>query len=121
MSLPGHLNVLYSHFWVLFASCLFAWFSGRVMCIASFCSFKGVSSSMHSQKVSNVFEAILKYGHDEDFVPVVGDDFAPTNAPAGSDEKIAILRQRVELGLPLWHGEDRRDYSGLTGAVRPRE
>ena len=35
-----------------------------------------------SQKVSNVFEAILKYGDDEDFVPLEGDTFAPTDAPA---------------------------------------
>ena len=74
---------------------------------------------MHN--VSNVFEAILKYGHDEDFAPATDGDFASTNAPAGSDEKIEILRQRVELGLPLWHDSDRLDYSGLTGAVRPRE
>jgi hypothetical protein len=71
--------------------------------------------------VQNVFEAILKYGHDEDFVPVESDDFHPTNAPAGSPQKIDALRKRVELGLPLWHDDDRRDYSGLTGAVRPRE
>ncbi len=69
----------------------------------------------------NVFEAILKYGHDEDFAPAESDEFAPTSAPAGSDEKIEILRQRVELGVPLWHQEDRFDYSGLTGAIRPRE
>lgn len=72
------------------------------------------------KKVSNVFDAILKYGHDEDFVPQAGDDFSPTDAPAGSDEKIEILRQRVALGRPLWHDNDRVDYSGLTGAVRPR-
>jgi len=70
---------------------------------------------------TNVFEAILKYGHDEDFLPEETDDFEATDAPAGSDEKIEILRRRVELGLPLWHTEDRVDYSGLTGAVRPRE
>ena len=69
----------------------------------------------------NVFEAILKYGHDEDFTPDGGDDFTPTDAPAGSEEKIDVLRSRVEQGMPLWHNEDRRDYSGLTGAVRPRE
>ena len=74
---------------------------------------------MHN--VNNVFEAILKYGHDEDFAPAATSDFAATNAPAGSDEKIEILRKRVELGLPLWHDSDRVDYSGLTGAVRPRE
>ncbi len=77
---------------------------------------------MQSQhKVNNVFEAILKYGHDEDFVPVRGDSFEPTDAPAGSQEKIELLRRRVELGEPLWHEEDRVDYSGLTGAIRPRE
>lgn len=73
------------------------------------------------KNVRNVFEAILKYGHDEDFDPVASDDFAPTDAPAGSQEKIDILRLRVDLGLPLWHENDRMDYSGLTGAVRPRE
>ena len=69
----------------------------------------------------NVFEAILKYGHDEDFEPNRSNEFSATDAPAGSVEKIEELRRRVELGLPLWHNEDRCDYSGLTGAVRPRE
>ena len=76
---------------------------------------------MASKKVSNVFEAILKYGHDEDFAPAEFDGFAATDAPAGSEEKIEILRRRIEQGLPLWHTNDRVDYSGLTGAVRPRE
>jgi hypothetical protein len=73
------------------------------------------------KNVRNVFEAILKYGHDEDFAPEPSESFHPTSAPAGSPEKIEILRKRVELGLPLWHDADRVDYSGLTGAVRPRE
>ncbi len=73
------------------------------------------------KKVFNVFEAILKYGHDEDFIPEPRSDFEPTDAPAGSESKIEMLRRRVELGLPLWHMDDRKDYSGLTGAVRPRE
>lgn len=73
------------------------------------------------EKVRNVFEAILKYGHDEDFYPEDVDTFVPTDEPAGSEGKIEELRRRVELGLPLWHTEDRADYSGLTGAVRPRE
>lgn len=76
---------------------------------------------MQSSKVRNVFEAIVKYGHDEDFAPEATVEFEATNAPAGSDEKIETLRRRVELGLPLWHKEDRKDYTGLTGAVRPRE
>lgn len=73
------------------------------------------------QKISNVFEAILKYGHDEDFVPNDDENFVSTDAPAGSEDKIEALRARVALGQPLWHNQDREDYSGLTGAVRPRE
>ncbi len=69
----------------------------------------------------NVFEAILECGHDEDFDPVPTDDFVATDAPAGSKAKLQILAERVRMGLPLWHPEDRGDYSGLTGAVRPRD
>ena len=69
----------------------------------------------------NVFEAISKFGHDEDFAPVETDGFDPTAAPAGSREKLEILAERVQQGLPLWHEEDRPDYSGLTGVVRPRD
>ena len=68
----------------------------------------------------NVFEAILERGHDEDFVPVETEEFTGTDAPAGSSEKLDILAERVMRGLPLWHPDDRSDYSGLTGAVRPR-
>ena len=73
-----------------------------------------------AKKVTNVFEAILKYGHDEDFAPDA-EGFDATDAPAGSSEKIEALRRRVFEGKPLWHENDRHDYSGLTGAVRPRE
>jgi len=69
----------------------------------------------------NVFDAILECGHDEDFVPAVNDEFVATDAPAGSRAKIDILAERIRKGLPLWHPEDRCDYSGLTGAVRPRD
>lgn len=78
-------------------------------------------SNSNSKKIQNVFDAILEYGHDEDFVPHEGDEFIPTDAPAGSEEKIEALRERVMQGVPLWHPEDRKDYTGLTGAVRPRE
>ncbi|MEM7313591.1 MAG: hypothetical protein AAF497_10615 [Planctomycetota bacterium] len=78
-------------------------------------------SDQPTSGVNNVFEAILKYGHDEDFRPAAGEDFSSTDAPAGSEDKIEIMRRRVALGQPLWHEEDRVDYSGLTGAIRPRE
>jgi hypothetical protein len=68
----------------------------------------------------NVFEAILECGHDEDFNPAENDEFLRTDAPAGSKAKIDILAERIQRGLPLWHPEDRSDYSGLTGAIRPR-
>ena len=71
--------------------------------------------------IKNVFEAILKYGHDEDYAPEPQLNFQPTDAPAGSPEKIETLRSRIELGQPLWHESDRADFSGLTGAIRPRE
>ena len=71
--------------------------------------------------VHNVFDAILKYGHDEDFRPESSDEFCPTDAPAGSQSKIELLRNRVESGQPLWHDKDRSDYSDLIGAVRPRD
>jgi hypothetical protein len=73
------------------------------------------------ERCKNVFEAILKYGHDEDWLPDPQVDFDSTDAAAGSPEKIEILRKRLELGLPLWHDNDRYDYNGLTGAIRPRE
>ncbi|TWT38244.1 hypothetical protein KOR34_32130 [Posidoniimonas corsicana] len=76
---------------------------------------------MPDPTLKNVFEAILKYGHDEDFVPREDDEFIPTTAPAGSDEKLEILAERIRQGHPLWHEEDRADYSGLTGVVRPRD
>jgi hypothetical protein len=73
------------------------------------------------KKSRNVFEAILNNGHDENFSPEESDEFSATNAPAGSEDKIEIMRRRMESGVPLWHGHDRVDYSGLTGAVHPRE
>lgn len=76
---------------------------------------------MPDPKLKNVFETILKYGHDEDFAPSVDRDFKSTQAPAGSREKLDVMADRVRAGYPLWHDSDRADYSGLTGAVRPRD
>ena len=71
------------------------------------------------RQMRNVFEAILKYGHDEDFVPDEKDDFIrPKHRPAPR-KSWRFWAQRVALGVPLWHPEDRPDYSGLTGEVRP--
>ena len=69
----------------------------------------------------NVFQAITKFGHDEDFAPMETGEFEATEAPAGSLEKLEVMAARVQQGLPLWHHDDRPDYSGLTGVVRPRD
>ena len=34
-------------------------------------------------------------------------DFSSTDAEPGSSEKLEILAERIRLGLPLWHPEDR--------------
>jgi hypothetical protein len=81
----------------------------------------GVDTIMPDPTLKNVFEAILKYGHDEDFAPKSDDLFKATQAPAGTREKLEVMAERVRRGEPLWHEDDRADYSGLTGAIRPRD
>lgn len=39
-----------------------------------------------------------------------GADYASTQALPGTDEKLAVLSERVRRGLPLWHPRDRRSY-----------
>ena len=75
---------------------------------------------MDQQLESNVFDAIRRNGSDAGFVPQREEQFFPTDAPAGSPQKIAELRERLETGAPLWHEEDRRDYTGWQGSVRTR-
>src|SRR5262245_43558942 len=76
---------------------------------------------MPDPTLKNVFEAILKYGHDEDVAPKADDAVKATQATAGTREKLEVLAERVRRGEPLWHDNDRADYSGLTGAIRPRD
>lgn len=37
-------------------------------------------------------------------------EFDSTRALPGSGEKLDVLAERLEQGLPLWHPEDRRTY-----------
>jgi hypothetical protein len=59
---------------------------------------------------SSVLEAI-KLGI-WDFEPnrVEADRYRPTAALPGTSEKLTILAERVQRGLPLWHDSDRRSY-----------
>ena len=38
------------------------------------------------------------------------DEFDATVAPPGSDEKLKVLAERIQKGLPLWHPKDRHVY-----------
>lgn len=72
-------------------------------------------------KTKTVFEAILTYGHDEDFQPSANESFRPTSCIPGSQGKVDVLHERVARGFPLWHPEDRIDFSGICGSkVKPR-
>lgn len=64
---------------------------------------------------ANIFEALREHtgggmGEEaENFEPQnhhTSKHWRPTQAPAGSMEKMAVLRRRLTLGLPLWHPED---------------
>ena len=52
-----------------------------------------------------------------DYEPPKVDDscFSPTRALPGSHEKLNVLAERIQQGLPLWHSDDSRSYSDLTG------
>lgn len=52
----------------------------------------------------NIFQEILRKGHDEDFEPSPA-KFSTGELP-GSQGKIEVLRRRVELGESLWHPDD---------------
>jgi hypothetical protein len=60
----------------------------------------------------NIYEAVLMWGPDVDFTPDAQTWYEATDAAPGSDEKIAVIKRRAELGLPLWHDQDRTDFNG---------
>lgn len=59
--------------------------------------------------MSNSILDAIKQGQ-WDFEPTETDaeHFDSTPALPGSKEKLAILAERIALGLPLWHQSDRR-------------
>jgi len=40
-------------------------------------------------------------------------DVAATDAEPGSSEKLEILARRIQMGLPLWHPDDRHAEDGV--------
>lgn len=71
------------------------------------------------QTATNIFDYIDNYWHDEDFNPEPDAYFLPTSAPPGSAEKIAVLIHRAQQGHPLWHKDDKIDFSGVRKARNP--
>jgi hypothetical protein len=72
---------------------------------------------------NNIMDTIIRVGHDEDFEPQVDSQYKAmhwkaTSAGPGSEAKVEVLRQRVELGLPLWHEEDYRICSRVNSVMR---
>ena len=57
-----------------------------------------------------------------DFEPehVPKNEFDATRALPGTDDKLAIMAERLRQGLPLWHPEDPLNFDDLQGAAGER-
>jgi hypothetical protein len=58
----------------------------------------------------SVLDAIREGKWDFEPENVDVNDFDATRAIPGTDEKLKVLAERVQAGLPLWHDKDRPDY-----------
>ena len=59
---------------------------------------------------TSVLEAIKVGVWDFEPQESVEEDFSATGALPGTDQKLAVLAERVRMGLPLWHPSDRLQY-----------
>jgi hypothetical protein len=59
---------------------------------------------------NSVLEAIKMGLWDFEPVQVEEREFDSTKAMPGTKEKLKILAERVQSGLPLWHSQDRQDF-----------
>jgi hypothetical protein len=64
-----------------------------------------------SERLVNVMDHLLVYEHDDFFIPKLPQ--VPTQHPAGSLEKIEVMRMRVLRGEHLWHPDDSRKHVQL--------
>lgn len=58
----------------------------------------------------SILDAIREGAWDYEPQEVAANTYDPTGAVPGSDEKLQILAERAEAGLPLWHDSDCLDY-----------
>ena len=59
---------------------------------------------------NSVLEAIKQGIWDFEPQQVEETGFPSTRAMPGTKEKLSILAERVQSGLPLWHSKDKSDY-----------
>lgn len=71
-------------------------------------TFKMPFTDGNAEPPKTVFECIERFGSEYFFEPLemFAADSEPTGARPGTDEKIEVLRGRVERGEPLWHNND---------------
>jgi hypothetical protein len=63
----------------------------------------------------SVLEAIREGQWNYEPEEVRTESYHQTEALPGSPEKIGVLADRLQQGLPLWHPADRRNCVGLFG------
>lgn len=56
------------------------------------------------------FEHLAKYRDSSGYEPPAGSEPDPTQFLPGSDDKVALLRRRIEQGQELWSEKDRLVY-----------
>ena len=65
----------------------------------------------------SVLDAIKQGQWDFEPEKVAEDEYESTEALPGSSEKILKLAERVQIGVPLWHPEDRQSYDDSDEAL----
>lgn len=66
-------------------------------------------------EINSSYDSESKFGQWSDRELLDGGIFAPTDAPAGSPEKQAVLEYRASHGLPLFHPDDNKDLKEFDG------
>ena len=62
---------------------------------------------------NSVLEAIKLGLWDFEPEQVPDAEYGATRALPGTDEKLAVMAERLRLGLPLWHPSDVMDFDDL--------
>ena len=71
---------------------------------------KGKLDRMQEQNSTSILDAIRDGVWDYEPPEMDNKEFDATKAMPGSSEKLDILAERIESGVPLWHPKDRMCY-----------